>query len=110
MLKKKASAANAAYSEKEIRKQLAKNRGTRKIEKPDSAPEMEKENPLEGQTFKERIAYLRGLNGAKNKEAATEEAKDVNIEKIEGCSDLKNDTEVDRTSDSYDDGIHPVPD
>lgn len=83
MLKKKASAANAAYSEKEIRKQLAKNRGARKIEKPDSAPEMEKENPLEGQTFKERIAYLRGLNGAKNKEAATKEAKDVNIEKIE---------------------------
>ena len=65
-----------------IRKQLKKNRNTRNIREITDA--REEDNALEGQTLKERIEYLKELNGRKNEDLLKEKkSTSVNIESLE---------------------------
>ena len=65
-----------------IRKQLKKNRNTRNIREITDA--REDDNALEGQTLKERIEYLKELNGRKNEDLLKEKkSTSVNIESLE---------------------------
>lgn len=78
----KAAHMGASPSKKNIQKQLKKNRSSRTAPQA-AAVEKDEMNALEGQTIKERIAYLKGLNGTQNSQGAEEGKKDVDIERLD---------------------------